>query len=117
MKGPILVVDDNATIRQTVSDLLELEGYAVVTAANGAEALRTIARAHPAVVVLDIRMPILDGPGLAKVLQDRAMGVPLVVMSADPEARRAAAEIGAEACITKPFDVEDLLAALERVAA
>ena len=58
---PILIVDDDSSIRDVVSDLLDMVGYRVIAAADGVEALSMIERASPRLVLLDMRMPIMDG--------------------------------------------------------
>jgi CheY-like chemotaxis protein len=112
---PILVVDDDPTILATVSETLDLEGYAVVTATNGAEALAAVERDRPSVVLLDMRMPVLDGWGFIGALRERGISLTVVVMTAAADARRWAREIGAQAVLAKPFELDDLLAAIQRV--
>ena len=115
-EAPILVVDDDPSIRSTVSDVLDLEGYRVLTAANGAEALRQVEQSVPALVLLDMRMPIMDGWSFARALASRGMRVRILVMTAADNARAWAEEIGADGYVAKPFDLTDLIAAIERVA-
>ena len=112
---PILVVDDDPTILATVSETLDLEGYPVVTATNGAEALAAVERDRPSVVLLDMRMPVLDGWGFIRALHERGISLTVVVMTAASDARRWAREIGAQAVLPKPFELDDLLAAIQRV--
>ena len=114
-KGRILIVDDEPAILASVSDILDLEGYPVETAANGAEALAAVERSLPAVVLLDMRMPVLDGWGFARALRERRIKVPILVMTAAQNARAWAEEISAEGYVPKPFDMEELLAAIARV--
>lgn len=111
----ILVVDDDAAIRATVEDLLQLEGYRVRTAANGLEALDAVAEAPPALILLDMRMPTLDGWGFARAIAARGIRVPILVMTAAENAGRWAAEIGADGFVAKPFELDDLLNAVERL--
>lgn len=94
-EAPILVVDDDPSIRTTVSDVLDMEGYSVVTAANGAETLRQIEQTRPLLVVLDMRMPVMDGWGFAEALAARGMKVRILVMTPADNARAWADEIGA----------------------
>jgi CheY-like chemotaxis protein len=112
---PILVVDDDPTILATVSETLDLEGYAVVTATNGAEALEAVERSSPRIVLLDMRMPVLDGWGFMRTARARGMNLKVGVMTAAADARRWATEIGAQGVLPKPFDLEDLIAAVERM--
>ena len=108
----ILIVDDDAAIRSTVSEILELEGFTVETAANGSEALITIHRQLPRLIILDMRMPVMDGWVFARTLRKEGVSVPILVMTAAQNARRWAEEIGADAFIAKPFDLEELLRAV-----
>lgn len=114
-KGPILVVDDDSAIRATIVEILAAEGYETAGAANGAEALEMIEREAPRLVLLDMRMPVLDGWGLARALSERQLRLPMLVMTAAQDARQWAAEIGAVGCLAKPFDLVELLDAVERV--
>ena len=113
--GPILVVDDDAAILATIGDILESEGYPVAAATNGAEALRAIERERPSLVLLDMRMPVLDGWGFARELRRRGLAVPVLVMTAARDAREWAEEIGADGFLAKPFNLPELLDAVERL--
>jgi two-component system chemotaxis response regulator CheY len=114
--APVLVVDDNAAIRETVAEALELEGYAVETARDGAEALRMLASIVPSLVLLDMRMPVLDGWGFARIARERGVRTPILVMTAARDAQLWCAEIGAQGCVPKPFELDLLLAAVARLA-
>jgi CheY-like chemotaxis protein len=105
----ILVVDDDAGIRDTLRDILESEGYPVLTADNAARALALVEAAPPQVIVLDMRMPVASGWDFAAALRARGVAIPILVLTAarDPEA--VAREIGAADFVGKPFDVLDLL--------
>jgi two-component system, chemotaxis family, chemotaxis protein CheY len=114
-KKPILVVDDDPTILATVSEALDLEGFSVLTATNGAEALAAIEQDNrPSLVLLDMRMPVLDGWGFMRAIREQGLSVTVVVMTAAADARRWAREIGAQAVLAKPFELDDLLAAVQR---
>ena len=112
--APILVVDDDLSILATIREVLELEGHAVEVARNGAEALDSISRSWPSLVLLDMRMPVLDGWGFAQQLRARGVTIPVVVMTAAHNARAWAEEIGADAYLAKPFDLIELLTVVER---
>jgi two-component system, chemotaxis family, chemotaxis protein CheY len=112
--APVLVVDDDAAIRDAVRDVLESEGIAVETAANGADALEQVSRHRPRLVLLDMRMPVLDGWGFASALRDRGLTLPVVVMTAAADASRWAEEIGAIGVVAKPFGVAELVNAVRR---
>jgi two-component system chemotaxis response regulator CheY len=105
----LLVVDDDPAILSTVSDILSDEGYHVVTATNGAEALETLERIDPQLILLDMRMPVMDGWQFAQAMAARERQFPIIVMTAAQDARRWAREIGAAGVISKPFDVLELL--------
>ena len=111
---PILVIDDDVEILAMLRDFLEGEGLTVRTAGNGAEALEMIDDVSPALILLDMRMPVLDGWGFAEQLRERRSSYPIVVMTAAESARRWAEEIGATGYIAKPFDVNELLQLIER---
>jgi len=113
--GSILVVDDDPAILSTVSDILSFEGYRVERATNGEEALQLIARSLPALVLLDMRMPVVDGWAFARILKEHGLSVPILVMTAAQDARRWAQEIGAQGYIAKPFELLDLLDAVEQM--
>lgn len=110
----VLVVDDEPDIRATVSAMLEIEGYAVEMASNGADALAAVETDVPDLILLDMRMPVLDGWGFASELRRRGHEVPIVVMTAARDAARWAAEIAAAAFVSKPFRYDDLIGAVER---
>jgi CheY-like chemotaxis protein len=110
---PILVVEDDAEILNTVSSILELEGYTVERARNGQEGLLSVERTRPKLVLLDMRMPVLDGWGFVDALKERGIKLPIVVMTAAQDARRWASEIDAEGFLAKPFELLDLLSAVE----
>ena len=113
-RRPILVVDDDPEILAMLRDFLESEGLAVRTAANGAEALEALDEVAPALILLDMRMPVLDGWAFAQRVRERQLAYPIVVMTAAESARAWAEEIGATGYIAKPFDVNELLRTIER---
>jgi two-component system chemotaxis response regulator CheY len=114
--APILVVEDDTDIRETIAAILEMEGYAVELASNGEEAITVVANQTPSLVLLDMRMPVLDGWGFARVLRERGVSVPIIVMTAAQDAGRWAREIGAQGYIAKPFDLGDLLSQVQQYA-
>lgn len=116
--GPlILVVDDDHAIRSTVIDILNSEGYNVLSAANGAEALELVELHNPDLVLLDMRMPVLDGWGFAKALAARSLSLPIVVMTAAQDAHQWGREVAAVGVLAKPFDVGEMLDIVEQVLA
>ena len=113
-RRPILVVDDDPEILAMLRDFLEGEGFAIRTATNGAEALEVLEDVAPALILLDMRMPVLDGWAFAERLRERQVAYPIVVMTAAESAGSWADEIGATGYIAKPFDVDELLQTIER---
>jgi DNA-binding response OmpR family regulator len=110
----VLVVDDDAAIRDVVRDALELDGYRVVTARDGAEGLDALRDVAPCLVLLDMRMPVLDGWAFNRQYRDHTDRAPVVVMTAADNAERWRAEIGGDGCLPKPFDLDALYATVER---
>jgi CheY-like chemotaxis protein len=107
----VLVVDDEPMIRQLVADFLVDAGYLTQTAANGSEALRVMKQLKPDAIVLDLMMPTLDATGFVELLRlnPHYSRVPIVVMTAAYNAAEEAARLGAQACVSKPFEMEDLV--------
>src|SRR5688572_21403644 len=105
---PILVVEDDEYSRLMMVTLLDMKGYAVVTAANGAEALRVARRQQPCLILLDLIMPVMDGVQFrAAQLADAALSsIPVVCVSGRYNAAELAREIGAVALIEKPIAVD-----------
>jgi len=110
----VLVADDDAIFRETISEVLRLEGYAVESGANGAEALASVVESRPALMLLDMDMPVLDGGGVARHLEALGVEIPLVVMTGAPELDYAAFGIRADHWLEKPFKMKELLPAIER---
>ena len=117
MKTQVLVVDDNLAIRETIEDILTWEGYSVATAANGLEALDQVKRDRPAVVLLDLEMPVLDGWGFVAALRRGHIDVPIVAVTGANDVNEWAREIKADASLGKPFELEDLLGTVARFVA
>lgn len=112
---PILIVDDDAAILETISDILSEEGYQVEHAAGGLQGLAMAEQLQPALILLDMRMPQIDGWQFAQALRANGMLTPIVVMTAAQDAARWAEEIAAAAVLAKPFDLADLLEIVERL--
>lgn len=116
--GPILVVDDDQGIRDFVGMALTDEGYDVVTAPHGAAALELATARAPSVILLDMRMPIMDGWEFARVYRQRpGPHAPIVVFTAARDAQERAAQIAADGVLPKPFDLTELLTVVGRHAA
>jgi len=117
--NPILVVDDDAGIRELISDTLADEGYVVVSAPDGAAALVMLEGWQPSLILLDLLMPLMDGDEFLRRYRELpGVHVPVVVFSASGRNRpgRASAQVEADAFLAKPFDLDDLLGLVTRFA-
>ncbi|WP_338677956.1 response regulator [Streptomyces sp. SCSIO 30461] len=116
MSGRVLVVDDNRVIRQLIRVNLELEGFEVVTAADGAECLEVVHRVRPDVITLDVVMPRLDGLRTAARLRadPRTRQVPVVIVSACTQYEAGAGD-GVDAFLAKPFEPGELVRLVHRL--
>ena len=110
----ILVVDDDAALRQVIADCLVDDGYHVLTASSGEEALQQVATTAPALVVLDVMMPGLDGFETLTHLQAQGYATPVVLMSAGAPLAREKAVAAAVPFLAKPFDLDALVQAVAR---
>jgi DNA-binding response OmpR family regulator len=115
MTDIILVVDDDPQVRRAIQWALEDEGFVVKTAEDGPEALAIALDHPPALVVLDVTLPILDGFEVARVLAASETEPPrILAVTGDGQAPLKAARLGAYAYVRKPFDVVDLVAEVRR---
>jgi two-component system, OmpR family, response regulator MprA len=113
--GPrVLVVDDDPQLREALTRALELDGYQVATASNGAKALDSLSGGRPDVMVLDVMMPYVGGLDVCRTLRDRKDKLPILVLTARDEVgdRVAGLDAGADDYLTKPFALEELRARL-----
>jgi twitching motility two-component system response regulator PilG len=117
----ILVVDDSATIRRSAESMLTTEGYDVVTAENGFEALSKVARHNPDLIFVDIMMPRLDGYQTCAIIKNNTQyrSTPVIMLTSKDglfdQARGRV--VGSDLYLTKPFTKEELLAAVQQHAA
>jgi CheY-like chemotaxis protein len=123
LRGPVLIVEDDPDIRESLQHFLEAHGYPVVVARHGKEALALLGRApRPALVVLDMNLPIMDGNRLltARKGDDLLRAIPVVILSAalvgmSPRDRALyASSYGVAAFLGKPADPQQVLEAVER---
>ena len=111
----ILVVEDDEAILRSVEQILADEGYAVAVALNGREALEQVRRATPHLILLDMKMPVMDGWAFAAAYQQLpGPHAPIVTLTAARDSRARAAEIAAADSIAKPFDLDKLLDLVRR---
>jgi two-component system response regulator AtoC len=119
--APVMIVDDEVNLRESLVELIESEGFNAVQAANGDEAVSLLraGTVDPDVVFLDMRMPKLDGLGALRIIQEeRLTSAPIIVISAFGDSSRMieAMRLGAYDYITKPLEVEEIIATLHRAA-
>lgn len=114
----VLVVDDDPDLREIVRIMLHVSGYDVRCARNGKEALELVEQKVPAVVLLDMRMPVMNGWECARELRARyGCCLPIVVISASEHARASVQDVGVDDVLSKPFEMDDLLEVVARFAA
>lgn len=116
MKRKVLIVDDDADIASQLSVLLERH-YDTAVASNGFEALRKLDEAPADVILLDLRMPGLNGPGFVDELKRRRQNTRFILISANPDVSSQAQRLGAAGYLAKPFDIESLEAMIEKALA
>ena len=119
MMGWILLIDDEPSIRHVLTEVLRDEGYSVAPCAGGALGLEAISDAGslPDLIVLDMRMPGMDGWQFAAELRSREIESPVLVMTAGAQARQAAHEIGAAGYIGKPFEIDQFIGSVAALTA
>jgi len=107
----ILIVEDDSNLLNTLKYNLQKEGYGVVTASDGAEALEIARREKPSLVILDIMLPVISGFEVCRILRTE-MTVPILMLTAKVEEtdKIVGLEIGADDYMTKPFSMRELLA-------
>jgi DNA-binding response OmpR family regulator len=110
----VLVVEDHADLREMLAVLLEIEGFEVQTAGNGAEALRCLDQSCPSIILLDLMMPVMTGDEFRtqQLADPRYKDVPVICMTAAHDGRVRAERIQASAYFQKPVDFEQLLCAV-----
>jgi len=116
-KARVLITDDDAGIRDLLRDQLEAAGFETKVARDGHEALDRIASFRPDAMVLDLSMPGLDGFGVLQSLQDQAVRLPVLVLTARHDASdvRKAVSLGARDYLAKPFTEAQLKARIARL--
>jgi len=113
--GRVLVVDDDDTIRELIATALSDEGYEIQTAMHGADALHLIARWPPDLILLDMRMPVMDGWEFSEAYRQLpGPQAPIVVLTAGRDAANAASQVAAAGFVSKPFDLNSLLEIVAR---
>ncbi len=116
MEETILLVDDDAALLEVVSIVLSSEGYKVITAADGAEALREVGQESLDLVILDVMLPRISGFEVLRQIREKS-DVPVVMLTAKGQSvdKVVGLELGADDYITKPFDTKELLARIRAI--
>jgi len=116
MRKHLLLVEDEPDTREGLTVFLEAEGYAVLQAGDGRQALELLRTRPISVVLLDVMMPIMSGWEFrqAQLADDTIADVPVVVLTADATAGERAAAAGVQAFLTKPVQLDRLLECLDR---
>ena len=113
-KTRVLIAEDDAIIRMDLKEMLEEEDYEVLEAGDGAAAVQLARDEQPSLVILDIKMPVMDGLAAAqKISEERLAPVLILTAYSQRELVERAAQIGAMAYLVKPFQKQDLLRAIE----
>jgi DNA-binding response OmpR family regulator len=115
----VLVVDDDPDSRALLELALSMSGYAVATATNGLDALRTARRRVPHLILLDLAMPVMDGFAFrAEQLRDEALAsVPVICVSGRHDAETVARKMRVADCIPKPFDLDVIVEKVREIVA
>jgi DNA-binding response OmpR family regulator len=113
----VLIAEDDANLRDGLVDLLEAEGYEVVTADNGKSALERFAEATPGLVLLDVMMPELSGYDVCREIRKQDTQTPIIMLTAKGEEidKVVGLELGADDYVTKPFGLHELRARIAAV--
>jgi DNA-binding response OmpR family regulator len=112
--GPILVVEDDAQVRRTLEWTLEAEGLPVRVAPTGRRALELAAAERPGLMLLDMGLPDIDGYAVAEGVRAAQGPVPILVITADGRAAEKAERVGALGYLSKPFELDELVATVRR---
>ena len=114
-KKPILIVEDDTDLADMMEIVISSEDYPVRKALNGKEALEIIRSQMPGLILLDMKMPVMDGWEFAhRFREEFNQSAPIVVVTAATDARVRAAEVGTPGFLPKPFEIDDLLSCVER---
>jgi two-component system response regulator (stage 0 sporulation protein F) len=107
MKGKILIVDDQKGVRRLLEELFKKEGWDVNVASDGQEAINKVEEGLPDIILMDVKMPNMNGLEASQIILQAHSRVPIIMMTAygEIEVVKKALEAGVRKCITKPFDI------------
>jgi DNA-binding response OmpR family regulator len=115
MSDYILLVEDDQNIQQFLGMVLSREGYKVMSASNGAAALQIAAREQPALIVLDMHMPMMDGATFLKMYRSSVkVHTPVVIVTVDHMTLSSQIRASADCVLIKPFAIDELLICVEK---
>lgn len=111
----VLIVEDNDDLRALLGEVLDDAGFEVLAVSNGAEALQATREWQPDAIVLDLMMPVMDGPAFlrARLRVPWLASVPVLVLTAHPYHQRVLDGLGPTAVLRKPYDLDELLSAVQ----
>jgi DNA-binding response OmpR family regulator len=113
----VLVIDDDTSIRQVIAYALSDEGYQVDEASDGEAALDLVGRQHPDIILLDMKMPGMDGWQFARLYREQyGHQAPIIVLTAAQDAAQRGWDVNAESYVSKPFEIEVLVARVSAIA-
>ncbi|UCG11002.1 MAG: response regulator [Deltaproteobacteria bacterium] len=115
MAEKVLIVDDESVVRELLADFLKDEGYEVIAAASGDEAIGKVERENPDLILLDLKMPGISGIELCRRFkaEERTRSIPIIIITGLSSKEAEALEAGVDDFVAKPFDLPDLSNRLE----
>lgn len=107
MSGKILIVDDQKGVRRLLEELFKKEGWEVRSAGDGLEAIQKVEELVPDLILMDVKMPNMNGLEATHEIMERNSGIPIIMMTAygEIEVVKQALDAGVKRCISKPFDI------------
>lgn len=107
MQGKILIVDDQKGVRRLLEELFKKDGWEVMVAADGKEAIEKVEQFLPEIILMDVKMPNMNGLEASQIILDKYGNIPIIMMTAygEIEVVKRALDAGVRKCITKPFDI------------
>ncbi len=117
MKGHILIVDDQKGVRRLLEELFKNDGWKVHLACDGKEAVAKVSEMTPEIILMDMKMPDMNGLEASQVILSRQEQIPIIMMTAygEMEVVSRALNAGVKKCITKPFDIMELRELVQEV--
>lgn len=108
----ILIIEDNVELQHTLKEIFELDNYIVETASDGEEGIQLAKLTEPDVILLDIMLPKIDGFQVCKILREKGINTPILMLTAKDTTKDKVKglDIGADDYLPKPFDIDELLA-------